>query len=93
MKWFPVFDVNIGRVNTYMCTGCGRQVGHTLSSRLTSSTVSGNHTAALQAGYPVQDRYVLQRDGRRQRAFWHLVLAQFSKVNFTVVKIALQKIF
>lgn len=31
-----------------------------LSSLLTSSTVSGNHTAVLQAGKPIQDRYLLQ---------------------------------
>lgn len=37
-------------INTYMWTGCGWQVGQMLSSLLTSSTVSGNHTAVLQAG-------------------------------------------
>ena len=34
-----------------------------LASLLTSSTVSGNHTAVLQAGKPTQDRYLLQGDG------------------------------
>ena len=36
-----------------------------LSSLLTSSTASGNHTAVLQAGKPTQDRYLLQGDGDR----------------------------
>lgn len=49
--------------NTYMWTGCGWQLGQTLSSLLTSSTVSGNHTAVLQAGKPTQDRYLLQGRG------------------------------
>ena len=34
----------------------------TLLSLLTSSAVSGNHTAVLQAGKPTQDRYLLQGD-------------------------------
>lgn len=33
-----------------------------LSSLLTSSTMSGNHTAVLQAGKPTQDRYLLQEE-------------------------------
>lgn len=36
-----------------------------LSSLLTSSTASGNHTAVLQAGKPTQDRNLLQGDGDR----------------------------
>lgn len=54
--------INLFAYITHIWIGCGWQVGQMLSSLLTSSTMSGNHTAVLQAGKPTQDRYLLQEE-------------------------------